>query len=166
MLGEPVPAPLFVVNEEAVLAIDGWIAVLRAHPYRVDWRTPDGRWITGAPISALTPAWDDREKATYAAWQEAMYHMPSMASNWTGVVEPFSQFAHPIASLDGKLVLLRTPTAVAPGSRYDVINRRGELERVITMDPGKAIVGFGPASVYVALSTGRGIWQLERHPWP
>ena len=45
-----VPAPLYVVYERAVLAFDGWIAVLRAHPYRVDWRRSDGTWILGKPM--------------------------------------------------------------------------------------------------------------------
>ncbi len=62
-----VPAPVFTVSEAAAFAPDGWIALVRSHPYRVDWRTPAGDWVRGAPIDISPTRMDEREKAAYIA---------------------------------------------------------------------------------------------------
>ena len=38
----------WVGSESALLFPDGWIAVARQRPYRIDWRSPDGKWTSGA----------------------------------------------------------------------------------------------------------------------
>lgn len=43
-------ANLFQTRERAVLFPDGWIAIARLEPYRVDWRRPDGTIIRAAPL--------------------------------------------------------------------------------------------------------------------
>ena len=34
------------VGEQYVVHPDGWIAIVRINPFRVDWRSPEGRWST------------------------------------------------------------------------------------------------------------------------
>ena len=164
-----VPAPVFVVNEEPVLARDGWIAVVvRAHPYRVDWRTPAGQWVRGAAIPGQSVPMDAREQAAYWKHWEMDPPNASVHIEWPKWVEPFTH-PMPIAAPDGKVVVRRTPTADAPGVRYDVVNHRGEIEGQITLaGPHDQIAGFGAHSIYVLVidaATPRNM-QLERRPWP
>jgi hypothetical protein len=42
---------ILVTEEQALLFPDGWLAVLRKEPYRVEWRAPDGRWHRGSVAS-------------------------------------------------------------------------------------------------------------------
>jgi hypothetical protein len=49
-------------QEVAHLFPDGWVAIARLNPYRVDWRSPDGRWIFGSPLPVSIVNVDEREK--------------------------------------------------------------------------------------------------------
>lgn len=55
----------FAVGDAAILATDGWVAIVRLNPYRVEWRTPDGKMIRGRPVSFTPVAVDAREKKYY-----------------------------------------------------------------------------------------------------
>ncbi len=79
---------------------------------------------------------------------------------------PWTIGYEPVASPDGKLLVYRVPTADFPDTRYDVINRRGELERQVTMTANEKILGFGAKSVYVTVTAKDGGQNVERHPWP
>jgi hypothetical protein len=153
------------VSEQALLMLDGWIAVLRTAPYRVDWRAPDGRWTLGKPIPIPIVKIDDREKLAYMVWR-APGQSPKTIPNWPDAVEPWTIRYPPILSVDGRLLVFRTPTADFPDSRYDVINRRGELERQVTMAANEKILGFGAKSVYVTVTAKDGGQLVQRHPWP
>ena len=171
--GEParggIPAPVFVVNEQPVLALDGWIAVVRAHPYRVDWRMPTGEWIRGAPLPIPPMPMDKREQAAYLAYFHQRPDSPNQPAKWPPFVEPFT-YPVPTATPDGKVLVRRWPSADLPGTRYDIVNRRGELEGQIAL-PGSydQIAGFGAKSIYLVVvpdSTNPRRRQLERRPWP
>jgi hypothetical protein len=157
------------VSEQAVLALDGWIAVLRARPYRVDWRTPSGEWIHGAAIRIDTIPMDDRQKAAVLERDRPLQQRqqaPADIPNWPAFIEPFNNNALQMATPDGKALILRTSTADLPGNSYDVVNRRGEVERAITISATDKIVGVGLTSVYVWASRDGRTGHLERHPWP
>ena len=49
--------------EQALMFTDGWIALVRVEPYRVEWRTPDGQWRPGPEVPWEWPRADAREKA-------------------------------------------------------------------------------------------------------
>ena len=38
--------------DQVLLHADGWLAVVRARPYRVEWRRPDGTWVVGPALPA------------------------------------------------------------------------------------------------------------------
>lgn len=164
-----IPAPVFVVNEQSVVALDGWIAVVRAHPYRVDWRMPSGEWIRGGPLPVPTILMDAREVDAYWAKFAPYRPDPSETHHWPKYVEPFT-YPQPIATPDGKVLVRRNPSADAMGVRYDVINRRGELEGQIVLPSRRdQIAGFGTTSIYLVTlpdSTNPRRIQLERRPWP
>lgn len=157
----------YAVREQACLALDGWTAVLRNGPYRVDWRSPDGHWTLGAPIPYQPIKVDAREKQVVIARRASGGTVQSEESvtDWPATVPPFTNWP-PVASLDGKLLVHRTPTADFPNTRYDVINHRGELERQVTMPANEHIIGFGTKSVYVAVMGKDSTEAIERHPWP
>lgn len=173
MRGAPVPPmparPVYTQYEVAQLSRDGWVAVLRREPYRVDWRTPDGKWILGKPIAYQPVKLNDREKQAYMVIR-ARGNTPkpiTSITNWPETIPPWTWWIlSPIHSFDGKLLVLRTPSADHPEPLYDVINRNGELERQVTLPLGEFILGFGAKSVYVAVKRKDGLQDVERHPWP
>lgn len=157
-----VPAPTFVVYEQPVLMLDGWIAVVRANPYRIDWRAPDGQWTLGVPLPIPPVPMDAREVAAY--WARYQTRPLQFADNPRWVV-PFT-YPEPMATPEGDVLVRRTPTADYPGPRYDQVDRTGHLMREILLPEHATIAGVGPRSVYVIVPAQPRRIQLERHPWP
>jgi hypothetical protein len=160
--------PFYGEYERGLLALDGWIAVLRTAPYRVDWRTPSGEWILGAPIPYRKVEFTEREKF-FVMQQRARggaAESPESVTNWPATVAPWNNAIGTVLSPDGKLLVRRTLTADFPDQRYDVINRRGERERQIVLAPREKILGFGPHAVYVIVTGDDAMQRVERHPWP
>lgn len=162
-------------NDQALLFPDGWLAVALTEPYRVDWRTPDGRWIRGAPLPFVPVEVDDREKCAWmrrrSVQRDSRECDPSWLPGWPRVVPPFlpSMPRTPprlFAARDGRLIIARTPTASAPDPQYDVVDRQGRLVGKIRLRANEAVVGVGARSVYVAVTDELGIQRLRRHPWP
>lgn len=154
--------------ERAAYFPDGWIAVLRAEPYRVDWRNPSGTWVRGAPISLPTVAVTDAEKQIYHAWEgrdrERIFpEIPLRDLEWPKTICAWHSGYVPLAMPDGRVLVYRVPNSTLPATRYDVINRRGEVERQLALDPNQAIVGIGKRSVYVRSIDGTAA-TITRHP--
>ena len=170
---DPVPRGIFrpvcQMFERAVLASDGWMAVVRVNPYRVDWRSPNGKWTLGAPIPTPALPMTQREKDVYLKWREGERHQTPMDSihSWPATVCPWIGFYSPIPTPDAKLVVYRVPTSEAPATRYDVIDRDGRVERQLAMPASDAILGFGRKSVFIVTTTSEdGTQTIRRHPWP
>ena len=66
----------------------------------------------------------------------------------------------------GLLLIRRTPTTNAPGTRYDAVDRSGALRGTILMPEGGTIVGFGSESLYAVQKDDMDLLTLSRHPWP
>lgn len=72
-------------GESPLLFFDGWVAIVRLNPYRVDWRAPDGRWTLGRPLPVRSVRLTGSEKAAYVArnpWSRN-------ASDWPAELPPF-----------------------------------------------------------------------------
>lgn len=157
--------------EHALMFPDGWIAVARLSPYRIDWRAPDGRWTPGAPLPVqLLPA-TEREKRGYMERVAAARGEPVNPTTtypvWPKNIPPFSfTTLGLVGAPDGRLLVLRTQTVDHPETRYDVIDRGGRLERQIVMKPNERILGVGVRSVYIGVTDDDGVLRVERHPWP
>lgn len=170
-LGPDSYAPVYTVDEQAALALDGWIAILRAHPYRVDWRSPAGEWTRGAPISVPTIKLDQRERDALIAQRTLVTgHGPEFfpaTTDWPPTVEPFGRGSL-LLTPTGEALVMRIRTADAPDTRYDVIDRHGVRVRQLELPADQRIVGFGAHAVYVRVWAskigGKGI--IQRHPWP
>lgn len=151
------------------LSLDGWIAVQRLEPYRVDWRSPEGQWTLGEPLPDDSPVIDDAEQKWLGQvlrgperlgpdWQDRVY--------WPDRVPPLRLGTGQVHTRDSLLVLLRQPHSRAPEVRYDVIDRQGELVGRIVLDDGQRLLGFGPGTVYLVTTDSDGLKWLSRHRWP
>jgi hypothetical protein len=148
-------------QEEPLLFADGWLAIARLEPYRVDWRSPDGRWIHGAPLPFRPVPMNDRERDAYIA----NHRWARNATDWPETAPPFDS-SPLLSSPDGRLVIARLPSADKPGARYDLIDRRGVSTGQLLLAADQRVLGFGGAAIYVITTDDDGIQRLQRHPWP
>jgi hypothetical protein len=147
-------------SEEPLLFSDGWVAVTRIDPYRVDWRAPDGKWTLGRPLLARPVRLTAAEKAAYLKRKPGFRN----ATDWPSEMPPFETPVTLLASPDGRILVKRLPTLAEPGTRYDVIDRAGNRVTQIVLPANEHILGFGARSVYIVVTDDDGIQRLRRHP--
>ena len=186
--GEPAAAsrgaastkPIYVValidpDQVAVFA-DGSIAIARTNPYRVDWCTPSGTCTSGRVLAPRVPM-TDREKHAYLEFTAKTTRWPPTKNldqtvGWTSYVPPFVMVsgmyhASPLVPLpDGRLLILRLPSADHPLGGYDVIDRHTGLVGHIALPINQRIVGAGMHSIYLVTTDDNDLQHLERRPWP
>jgi hypothetical protein len=155
------------VAEQALLFPDGWIAVVRIEPYRVEWLTSSGTWIRGPEVPWEWPRADAGEKA--AALERLRRRYGDRAkqddSRWADRLAPIPTNAL-IAAPDGNLFVLRAQWSQAEDTRYDVFDHNGKRIAQVALPDSERVVGFGRRSVYVSVKDGDGFHRLRRHPWP
>jgi hypothetical protein len=154
-------------GEQAIMFPDGWIAVVRVEPYRLEWRTSSGAWIRGPEVPWEWPRADAREKA--AALERLRRRYGDRAkqddSRWADRLAPISPNAL-IAAPNGQLLVLRGQWSKAEDTRYDVFDRSANRIAQLALPDSERVVGFGPRSVYISVRDGYGFHTLRRHPWP
>ncbi len=163
----PIVSNPLSAGEQIAVFPDGWVAIARRSPYRVEWIEPNGRRLPGAPLPDERIAVNDREKRVALDAEARLTGRPprdlDAVGDWPTTVPPF--LATPLlAALDGTLWIRRTQTAANPQVRYDVVDRRGAIVRVVTLDLSERIVGFGRGSVFTTRADADGIEVLRRHP--
>jgi len=67
---------------------------------------------------------------------------------------------------ESRIAVRRMPTASAPETRYDLVDRRGALDGQLALKQNERVLGFGGRSVYVVATDDDGVERLRRHPWP
>jgi hypothetical protein len=165
-------------GDQALLFDDGWLAIARVTPYRIDWISPDGRMHAGKALRAADPPFTDDDKRVFmdrVARETGKPAAPIDArSDWPDVVTAFTSLS-PIledpspalfAAPGGKLLVRRQLTALAPRQQYDVIDRSGTLFARIELGDNEAVVGTGKSHVYTAVTDGDGIQKVRRYAWP
>jgi hypothetical protein len=161
----------FDTEDMAVLFQDGWIAVVRVSPYRVDWRSPDGMWATG-PLLPYDPVPVTKEEMCTAVgwWLNSDWECdPSLAEPWPDVIPPFithRRLDDIYSAPGGAVVIRRAPSSIIPNPRYDIVGRDGRLQGILELGARERILGFGRASIYI-LETDplTDLQSLRRHPW-
>ena len=167
------------VGEQYIVHPDGWIAIVRINPFRVDWRSPEGRWTLGAPLPVPVIRMSQREKAASLARTAASQaanrssgpqppmppQMKMPDDDWPDVMPPYLQNEMTF-SPDGDVIIRRQPSADYPGVAYYVVDRRGRLLGVIDMKNNERIVSAGARSLYVVESDSDDLQYIRRHPWP
>jgi len=166
--------PALASSEAFAVAADGWLAVARLDPYRVDWRTPEGRWVLGQAIPVEPHRITRADREAYADRQAALYgsarRSPESHGTWPELLPPFVSFAELIpgvvvATPDGLALILRARSARSPGTCYDVVDRRGVRTSRLCVPPTARLMGFGRRHVYVVTKDEDGLETLARHPW-
>ena len=162
--------PTLQVTEQVIPFADGWIAIIRLDPYRVDWRSPAGAWTRGAPLPFARNAMSDAEKQAYmerTALRDGKPVEPITSVNlWPETIPPFISPVSLFAAPDGRAVVGRFPSTKNPETRYDIISRDGKLLSQLELPENQKIVGFGIGRiVYVATTDDNGIQRLARHSW-
>ena len=156
-------------GEAATLFPDGWIAVARLDPYRVDWIMPDGKRITGAPLPFERVRIDEGEKSAFIERQAARSgRAPRDAASfppWPEIMPPFLGEAL-VSAPDGRLWIRRAPTATNSDPPYDVIDRKGALVARVAVGKDVQVLGFGRAAVFTVASDDNGIQTLQRRSLP
>jgi hypothetical protein len=185
--GNAIP-PRFSTGEVAVPFTDGWLAVGRLEPYRVDWRSPTGQWTLGKPLPFIEILIDDREIEAYEAREAAQEgktaaerkaaqdaymasrvrsgRPPLGARATVRAFPPFQEYARHTPAPDGRVLIERMQTADHPERRYDIVNRRGTLDGYFTLGENETLLGAGKRSIYVLEIDDNGIQWIRRHPWP
>jgi len=164
-----------IVNDQVAHFTDGWTAIARHNPYRVDWCPPEGKCIPGPVLESPRPM-TDTEKRAHLAVAEEMMGWPHTKSvdetddSWPKLVPPFVEpmkvvDASPVYPLpDGRLLVERFPTGV-PQWTYDVVDRRGVIVGRLTLPRGERIVAIGKSSIYTVVRDEFELEELRRHPW-
>jgi len=163
-------------DQIAVFA-DGWVAVARAAPYRIEWCPANRACRAGPVLQAVQPPMSDREKRAYLVAAATTQSWPptteiSETSGWPSTVPPFVTPTSRIDASallplpDGRLLVERLSTAAAPSRRYDIIDRSGAVVAHLQMELTERIVGVSARFAYVAVIDDDGLQHLRRHPWP
>ena len=156
-------------GELAALFPDGWIAIARLDPYRVDWIAPDGKQVRGSALPFERVRLDLDEQRAFVERQAARTGRPprdpASFAGWPEIVPPFLTESL-LRAADGRLWIRRTPTAAQPNPPYDVVDRRGVLVGRVSSGKDVDIIGFGRGVVYTVLTDDDGIQHVQRRPLP
>jgi len=165
------------VGEEYLLQPDGWLAVVRVNPFRVDWRSPDGRWTNGAPLPIPVLKMTDKEKQASLARTARSRggssssgiplppELQTPADDWPEVMPPYIQ-GDLLASPEGHVIIRRQPSADLPGIAYYVVDRRGRLSGILALKGNEKLLAAGAKAIYVLETDEDGLQYIRRHPWP
>lgn len=154
--------------EKAFRTRDGWTAVVRIAPYRVDWISPRLETRKGAPLAIPRVRVTSREKTEFMKLRfgESPVQKPELIPDWPSEVPPLD-VAYPLVEApNGELLVPRTRSAEHPTLRYDVVSRTGRLLRQIVLPPRTFVIASGRRSLYTVFRDEDDLEVLQRHPWP
>lgn len=161
--------PFGDVREQGVLARDGWVAVLRVNPYRIDWRRPDGTWVKGQEIEPPIPMSDSEKIAVMARDAREMREPakpPSTYTRWPDAVPAISGGLLLTPTWNGYVLVQRMPNATRTGTPYDVVDRTGERTLQFDLGPYDRVVGAGRLALYIRRADrAGGAGHLVRYAW-
>jgi hypothetical protein len=139
-------AKVFAPNDFFGVLPNGTAWVARARENRVDWRSPDGKWLRGTPHPftkvPVTQADKDRVLAQVRE-QGKQFGMPQNLR----IVYPFAETKAPfdfaLGGPSGEVWLQRPRSEEGAPLVYDIFNTKGKWEREVTFPEGAALAGFG-----------------------
>lgn len=155
------------VAEQALMFLDGWVAVVYVQPYRVEWLSPSGALVRGPAVPWEWPRADAKEKA--AAFERLKRRVGEKAkaddAPWADRIAPIRPNAL-VGTPEGNLLVLRTQWSKEPDTRYDLFDRTGQRIGQLALPDSERVIGFGPRSLYISVRDEDGFHRLRRHPWP
>jgi hypothetical protein len=169
-LGTNLAANPMLVHPQAALALDAWLAVAFAAPFRVDWRRPDGTWIRGSVLDAgnQAPTAADKRLAILARWggvPAAATIRLSIFDDWPSSTPAFLEGAL-LVTADGCLVVRRFKSAAPGVASHDVIDRRAQRVAILEIPSTHRLVGFGRRGAYATTENADGLISVSRFELP
>ncbi len=161
------------VSDQVVLLMDGWIAVARNAPYRVDWRSPAGVWQLGAVIEPaqrrLTR--DDQCRAIVEVYGKSALCQPEVYPGWPSTLPAFviPRIGTPapamIGDVSGRVLIARTVDDATKTRRYDLIDRKLGRIKAIVVSENQRVIAFGKDAIYLTEIDDDGAQRITRHAW-
>lgn len=154
--------------DQAVMFLDGWVAIAYADPYHVDWHAPDGRRTVGEPIPFERIRVDEAQKLAAVArdWPRSpTLFKPDEYPPWPKMLPAFQDRAL-VAMSDGRLAIMRTPDARVKVVYYDLVDRNGRLTARLQLRDNQELFAISDRWAYVARQDSDDLIWLERYAWP
>jgi hypothetical protein len=159
-------AKVFAPNDFFGVLGDGTAWVARARENRVDWRSPEGRWIRGRPHSyTKVPVTEADRKRVLAQVREQgkQFGMPQDLP----IIYPFAETKPPfelaLGRPSGEVWLQRPRKDEGSPLVYDVFDRQGIWRREIAFPQDASLAGFGSGgTVYASLKNEDGSRSVAR----
>lgn len=170
----PPPAALWLLEnplateDQVMLFPDGWLAIVYAEPYRVDWRTPDRRWIRGAPLHISRVELTAPMRRALAREKWPVVEPPFAAREipaWPEVLPAFVRDAL-LPLSDGRVAVQRTKDPADPVQVYDVVGRTGRCELRLRLPTGLRLTAHGAGAFYAVENDENLETWIVRHTWP
>lgn len=156
------------VPEQVLLFPDGWLAVARQRPYRIEWRSASGETVAGPALPWGDPPVTAAEIEFYRQWLEQQLGRsipaPLTGLAFVDVVSPYSPSALQ-ALPNGSVLVARSRWSGSQGTEYDVVDRRGRLTGQVRLPTNIRIVGVGARHLFTVSVDDDGIETLRRHRW-
>ena len=183
-----IPFVMFEKRDSWAIASDGWLAVVRSEPYRVEWYGPNGEHVAGPAIDyEERPVTMDDRRDFIRRWLMSSYtsgrgpdggigHIPAENQSTPEInrmarSEEFAEVFPPFeaggvwTSRDG-LLWVRRFLPAGSTSTFDVFDRSGARTAVVKLRAGRRIVGFGSGTLYTTMADDDGLLTLERYRMP
>ena len=183
---------LFSPEDAWVVAPDGYVAVVRAEPYQLEWIPPIGQPRAGPRIRHEPVPITRTEKEAIASGQAGprgrytvtRVMVPAGGSPgggrttptpmaveellWAGVKPPFDlrDGRWPVMDEHGRLWVARGIAQGAPTRVFDVFDRSGNLVDRVGLPAGSRLVGFDRKWLYTARADSADLEHLQRFPLP
>ncbi|MES2305669.1 MAG: hypothetical protein V4558_09180 [Gemmatimonadota bacterium] len=168
----------FSPQDAWAVAPDGWVAVVRAEPYRVDWFSPTSARIRGQVIPyAALPVTNADHDAARAQLRAAA--PPRVTTNGESrnlampVIEPPLRDVRPpfppqrlAPDPRGRIWVGRSAAADATERTYDVLDRRGVVVDRVAFPAATRLVGFDARSLYTVRKDDDDLLHLQRFKLP
>jgi hypothetical protein len=169
----------FAAADGFAVARDGAVAIVRAEPYRVEWRERNGRLVQG-PAYAFDalPVTDADRAASAAARREVALPAGMRITRPDGsAIDPMSAMPEPRFAAskpaffpdDVRIdpqdrVWVRRHTAHDAPLVYDVFDRRGVRVDRVQLPPRTTLAGFGATAIYLARADEDDLLWVGRVP--
>lgn len=173
----PVARPAFATGEEFAAFPDGWVAIARLDPLRLDWISPDGRRIDGTPVGEPPLPVTDAEKERVRAENASVIEFFGRA---TGAIRevmlaPYTVFPDElppfepgalVAGGDGLAYLRRLEPVGMSGARYDVFDRAGRRVGIMRLDTHSKLGLVSSRFRYVIRTDADSLQWVDRYAIP
>jgi len=159
-------AKVFSPNDFFGVLSDGTAWVARGHENRVDWRTPDGKWIlgNGRDYTRLPVTQADRDRVLAQVREHGkQYGMPQELKIEYPFADTKPPFDFALARPNGDVWLQRPRAEENAAIVYDVFDRKGAWQRDVAFPAGAVLAGFGKGTtVYATVKEAGGLRSVAR----